>query len=83
MDFKEKYEICQQVKEAVQFRDYADAHDIEFCREMAEFHGCYSVKGENENLLEFLVSIFHYGRIQGIRQERARRKRGKQSCSKK
>jgi hypothetical protein len=44
LDFKEKYEICQQVKEAVQFRDYANIHDIEFCREMAEFHGCYSVK---------------------------------------
>lgn len=76
MDFKEKYEICQQVKEAVRLRDYANKYDIEFCREMAEFHGFYSVSGENQNLLEFLASIFHYGRIQGIRQERCRRKGG-------
>lgn len=76
MNFKEKYEICQQVKEAVQLRDYASVHDMEFCREMADFHGCYSVRGDNKNLLEFLASIFQYGRIQGIRQERARKRKG-------
>ena len=69
--------------EARRLYEYSEAHEIRFCKEMARVYGCVPKEGDAENLAGFLTTLYHYGRIQGIRQERARRKRGQQPCNKK
>lgn len=71
------------IMEARKLYEYSEAHEIRFCKEMARVYGCVPKEGDAENLAGFLTTLYHYGRVQGIRQERARRKRGQQPCSKK
>ncbi len=69
------------IMEAERLWKYATLQEQSFCYRMAKVYGCVSKAGNEDNLMNFLTTLYHYGVIQGIRQERARRKRGKQSCS--
>lgn len=71
------------IMEAERLFKYSYAEELQFCVNMAKVYGCVPKEGDEENLRDFLATLYHYGIVQGIRQERARRKRGKQSCSRK
>lgn len=72
--------------EAQRLYQYSDVNEMRFCREMARVYGCVPKEGDNENLTDFLTTLYHYGVVQGIRQERAKRIQKKErttACSKK
>lgn len=62
--------------EAERLYKYSSVEGLQFCRKMAKIYGCVPKEGDEENLMDFLATLYHYGIVQGIRQERARRKRG-------
>lgn len=65
--------------EAVELSKYAKMKELFFCNDMARLYGCRPLKADGDNLRDFLVTLFHYGKIQGIRQERARKRRRQQA----
>lgn len=62
--------------EANRLFKYANTDEYKFCANMAHLYGCVPLKEDGNNLNNFLVTLYHYGKIQGIREERARRKGG-------
>lgn len=78
-DMPSNTEIYRAIREAVDLEKYANAAECVFCVKMAEVYGCIPAKRE-DNLYLFMISLFHYGIITGIRKERARRKGEKPSC---
>lgn len=70
-----------EVNEAIRLGRYADYEEYILCWHLANVYGCVPLQTDGDNLYRFLQTLYHYGRIQGIRQERARRKRGQQPCS--
>lgn len=64
--------------EAVELSKHAKKQELFFCNDMARLYGCGPLKADGDNLGNFLVTLFHYGKIQGIRQERARKRRKQQ-----
>lgn len=65
--------------EAVKLFRYSDCGELRFSGNMARLYGCIPLDSDGDNLLNFLCTLYHYGRVQGIRSERARRKRGQQA----
>ena len=65
-----KYE--REVKEAVKLGRNADVEEMIFCKNMADAYGCNPLSGDKDNFHAFLSTIYHYGKIQGARQERAK-----------
>ncbi|MEY8356820.1 hypothetical protein AALB39_26200 [Lachnospiraceae bacterium 54-53] len=63
----------KEVKEAVKLSQKADVDEMLFCKNMAEAYG-YSSSSNEFNYFSFLSAIYHYGKIQGVRQERAKRR---------
>ena len=61
--------------EAEKLSKYAEARELSFCDDMARLYGCVPLEADGDNLKKFLVTLLHYGKVQGIRQERARRKK--------
>lgn len=64
----------REVKEAVKFGGNADVEEMLFCKNMADAYGCKPLSSDKDNFNAFLSAIYHYGKIQGIRQERAKRR---------
>ena len=62
------------ILEAVKLYDYSDYSELRFCRNMARVYGCKPLEADGDNLDKFLITLYHYGKVQGIRQERARHK---------
>lgn len=65
--------------EAVKLYAYSTCYELRFCENMARLYGCVPLDSDGDNLLTFLCTLYHYGQVQGIRAERARRKRGQQA----
>lgn len=61
--------------EAVKLWEYSSWHEIRFCVNMAKLYGCRPLEADVDNFNNFLVALYHYGRVQGIRAERAKRNR--------
>ena len=61
--------------EAERLWEYATVQERLFCHRIAKFYGCVSKEGNEENLINFLTTLYHYGIVQGIRAER-KKKRG-------
>ena len=68
-------ELHRAMLDAARLGKYIDGEEYRFCRMMADIYGCIPLEADGDNLYSFLSVIYHYGRIQGIRQERAKRKR--------
>ncbi|MTK08440.1 MAG: hypothetical protein F8N38_15310 [Hungatella sp.] len=66
--------IKREVKEAVKLGQNANLEEMVFCRAMADAYGCKPLSSDKDNFNFFLSAIFHYGKIQGIRQERSKRR---------
>ena len=62
------------IMEAVKLFEYAGFTEMTFCMNMAKLYGCVPLKSDGNNLNDFLVTLYHYGKVQGIRAERAKRK---------
>lgn len=60
--------------ETVKLFEYAGFAEMTFCMNMAKLYGCVPLKSDGDNLNDFLVTLYHYGKVQGIRAERAKRK---------
>lgn len=67
--------------EAVKLFEYADFAEAIFCMNMAKLYGCVPLKSDGNNLNDFLVTLYHYGKVQGIREERAKKKGGNAKCT--
>ncbi len=62
--------------EAIELSDYHNTIEAyHFLRDVCRIYRCYPKNGDEYNFFEFLNTIFHAGRIEGVRQERARRNR--------
>lgn len=64
----------REVKEAVKLGRNADVEEMMFCKNMADAYGCKPLRSDKDNFNAFLSTIYHYGKIQGVRQERAKKK---------
>jgi hypothetical protein len=62
-----------EVIEAVKLGQMADVNEIMFCKNIADVYGCKPLNDEKDNFYIFLSTIYHYGKIQGVRQERSKR----------
>lgn len=72
-----KIELYGEVREAISLGKYVSYREMLFCRTMADVYGCVPLQTDGDNLNMFLSTIYHYGKVQGIRQERTRKqKRG-------
>ena len=67
-------DTCPQILEAARLLRYSTLREYDFCYNIAEIYGCRPLETEGDNLYNFLLTLYHYGIIQGIRAERARRK---------
>lgn len=61
--------------EAVKLSDYVEVQESSFCNDMARLYGCRPLKSDGGNFIKFLSALLHYGKVQGIRQERARKRK--------
>ncbi len=73
--------MSSRIIEAVRMGEYADCGEWAFCRAMADTYGCKPLKADVVNFDRFLCTLFHYGKVEGVREERARKKRAKVSYS--
>ncbi|GLC79216.1 hypothetical protein [Lacrimispora brassicae] len=64
----------REVKEAVKLGRNANVEEMLFCKNMADAYGCKPLSNDKNNFNAFLSAIYHYGKIQGVRQERAKRR---------
>ncbi|PJJ27808.1 hypothetical protein [Lacrimispora celerecrescens] len=62
------------VEEAVKLAKRTTCNDLLFVAGMARFYNCKPLNMERDDFLLFLSTLYHYGKIQGIRQERAKRR---------
>ncbi len=63
------------IMEAVRLYQYSNCGELRFCGNMARLYGCIPLDSDGDNLLNFLCTLYHYGQVQGIRAERARRRK--------
>lgn len=68
--------------EAVKLSDYAEAQELSFCNDMARLYGCRPLKSDGGNFIKFLSALLHYGKVQGIRQERTKRRKSGREMAK-
>lgn len=66
--------ITMQLREACRLRAYMP-HPREFLEGMADIFGCRPLDASKDNFFHFLETIYNAGRVHGIRQERAKRRR--------
>ena len=52
------------IMEAEKFYQYSTAQETRFCRGMAKVYGCVPKEGNEENLMDFLTTLYHYGIVQ-------------------
>lgn len=71
-----KIELHRRIMEAVKLGDWTTWDDIQFCIGMAKVYGCKPLEADVWNFYKFLFAIYNYGKVQGKREVRARRKRG-------
>lgn len=64
----------KEVKEAIKFGQGVNLDEMMFCKNMADTYGCRPLSNDKDNFIEFLSAIYHYGKIQGVRQERSKRR---------
>ena len=64
--------VYAQVVEACRLREWSPDRR-EFLRGMMDVFGARPVKGDGDNLVEFLQAVYNAGRVHGIREERSRR----------
>ena len=62
------------IMEAVKLGEYATTEHLSFCMGMAQEYECRPLESDEHDFCRFLCAIYHYGQVQGIRSERARRK---------
>ena len=74
-------ELTSRVLEAVHMGEYADYEEWAFCRAMADTYSCKPLEADAANFDRFLCTLFHYGKIEGKREERARKRRANVSYS--
>lgn len=67
------------IMEAVKLGEYATTEHLSFCIGIAQEYECKPLESDKWNFYRFLCTIYRYGQVQGIRSERARRKRGQQA----
>lgn len=72
-------ELYGAIREAIRLGEYVDYEEYRFCRRMADAYGCTPLQTDGDNLYKFLSTLYHYGKVQGIRQERARRRKKQES----
>lgn len=63
----------EKVREACRLMEFMPSNR-EFVSSMADIFCCRPLKEDGDNLALFLETIYNYGRVEGIRQERKRRK---------
>ena len=61
--------------EADRLHNYAKQPEIAFVVTMMHVYGAVPLECDGNNLLRFLVTLFHYGFVSGIRQERKKHNR--------
>ena len=64
--------VYAQVVEACRLREWSP-DKREFLRGMMDVFGARPVKGDADNLVEFLQAVYNAGWVHGIRAERSRR----------
>lgn len=74
-----KIELYGAMREAIRLGEYVDYEEYRFCRKMADAYGCTPLQIDGDNLYKFLQTLYHYGKVQGIRQERAKRRKKQKS----
>lgn len=72
-------ELYGAIREAIRLGEYVDYEEYRFCWRMADAYGCTPLQTDGDNLHKFLSTLYHYGKVQGIRQERARRRKKQES----
>ena len=60
--------------EAVRLRPQAFASELIWAAEMAKMYGAYPLDADSSSFYNFIIDVFHAGRISGKREDRARRK---------
>jgi hypothetical protein len=65
----------REAEEAVRLGEYAVYDEALIGIRIAEMYGCKPLNGDRYNFSAFLSSIYHYGKIQGIRQERIKKRK--------
>ena len=70
------YEINCTPAECVKLRRNHAPDELAWAAETMAFYGCRPMKGNGDNLREFVADVFAAGRISGVREERKRRRRG-------
>ena len=77
----QRIELHSRIMEAVKLGNWVKQDDIQFCIEIAKVYGCKPLKTDVWNFYKFLFALYGYGKVQGKREERARRKRGANRCN--
>lgn len=62
-------------REAVKYRTFRTAEEIEWAETIADFYAARPIKTDAHNFYTFIADVFAAGRISGVREERARRKK--------
>ena len=71
-----RIELHSRIMEAVKLGEWVSPDDMMFCTEIAKVYGCRPLETDAWNFCKFLCALYGYGKVQGKREERARRKRG-------
>lgn len=69
------YEINCTPIECVKLRKKHDPDMLSWADEILGIYCCRPMKGNSDNLREFVADVFSAGRISGVREERKRRNR--------
>lgn len=72
----QRIELHSRIMEAVKLGDWVKQDDIQFCIEIAKVYGCKPLKTDIWNFYKFLFALYGYGKVQGKREERARKRGG-------
>lgn len=64
----------REVEEAVKLGQNATLYEMHFCKNMADEYGHRPSDVDFDNFICFLSTLYHYGKIQGVREERAKRR---------
>ncbi len=76
MPFSKVAVFMKKATEAADLFKYADIEDSLFCERMMKLYGCVPLESDKSNLITFLITLFNYGKVQGIRAERAKKRGG-------
>lgn len=68
-------DYMKNVEEAVKLARRTTCNDLLFVAGMARFYNCEPLNMERIDFLLFLSTIYHYGKVQGIRQERIKKRK--------